>query len=65
MSKNAYTVEYTDVSGDRRRVEFEPRAGDLGHLRIESVYERGRGTWREVGREIVCDVAIDGAQVVA
>jgi len=59
MSERAgILVEYTDAASNRRRIRFERRRVG-GWDRI--VEERDQGEWREVGHEIVADVAIESS----
>jgi hypothetical protein len=59
----ASTVEYTvEPHGERRRVQYEPRADGTGHWRVVSRWNGCR--WIVEGREAVTDVCVRCAEVV-
>lgn len=59
--RDELTVEFTPARGPRRRVRFEPRV-DGRHWRYTEVWTGC--SWREEGRELVDDVAIDAEGVM-
>jgi len=63
MSRDAFTLEFTDAAGQRRRVRYIPICGAARQwTRVESEY---RGVWRETGREPVTNFElVDTAELL-
>ena len=57
MQRDGLTLRWEPARGPPRRVRFEPRSLDGLIERIEEEYTGC--VWREVGRELVGDVAIE------
>lgn len=57
MTDEGFTVAWTGVDGERRRIRYEQRREPGEWWRIEAVYSGL--SWRTVGREPVTDVEVE------